>query len=178
VLLFWHEAADLLDLDGRGLLDLRVPGPNEETMNDQQEPKVLRFWTYDEARLAYSYIRSVLHSIREHWLEKQQQRQRARRLANIPGRPGRVVLVELAEAGRAGDVAQDELDSAIEELQVIDVFCIDPVRGQAIIPFMYGDRPAWFHVDLFSEEIHHWRFASDPLELCRPLRQVGGSARA
>ena len=139
--------------------------------HDKKE-QVIRFWSYAEARQALPYFRAVLHSVREHWIDKQNHGCRARRLAGLP-RPDRKVLVELAEADRQADEAQQELDAAIGELQAIDVFCIDPVRGQAIVPFMYGDRPAWFHVDLFGDEILHWRLASDPLETCRPLRSVG-----
>jgi hypothetical protein len=66
--------------------------------------------------------------------------------------------------------AQTKFDDALDELNHVDVFLLDPVHGTALIPFRKEDDLAWFVFDHFSPEgLIGWRHHNDPIEECRPL---------
>jgi hypothetical protein len=133
----------------------------------------VRFWTRDEARKAVPYIRSVLRTLREHWLEMQAQDRDARRLADRPGRLDRAALIAHAEAVRRRDEARGRFLDSIDELEDIDVYCAEPTRGEAVIPTLNADQPAWLIFDLFADEpLTHWRYHSDPIETYRPMQEL------
>jgi hypothetical protein len=141
--------------------------------DETEEAREVRFWTHDEARKAVPYLRSVLHSVREHYLEMEAQQGRARKLAGQAGRPDRSTLIAHGEMLRRADEAHSRFLDAVDELEEIDVFCCDPVRGEAIIPFLHGDQPAWFIFDLFAHEpLTDWRYHSDSVEIYRPLQEM------
>jgi hypothetical protein len=139
----------------------------------KEDTREVRFWTNEEARKASPYIRSVLASLREHWLEMQVQDGRARKLAAKPGRPDRSSIIVQSEAARRCEEARNKFLDAVDELEEIDVFCLDPVHGEAVIPFLNGEQPAWFVFDLFAAEpITQWRYHSDPADTYRPLHEL------
>ena len=69
------------------------------------------------------------------------------------------------------DVQPDtDPDDALDELNRIDVFLLDPVHGLALIPFRKLDDLAWYVFDHFSPEgVTGWRYHHDPIEECRAL---------
>jgi hypothetical protein len=145
---------------------------------DQQlEPsEALHLWTYEAALRAVPYLRAVVRSLREHWLQLHSARRQMQRLDSRPGRPDRQTLIRRAEAVRELDQADRKLEEAFDELQAIDVHCLDPVQGLALIPFGKGDELAWYVFDLFSPQgLDAWRFHGDPLETRRPLEQDAGA---
>jgi hypothetical protein len=133
----------------------------------------LRVWTYPEAVAALPYLRSVVRSLREHWLDWQQARLRVRRIDARPGRPGREVLLLRAEAGRDAKRAEERFEETLDELLALDVACLDPAKGLALIPFRQVDALAWFVFDLFAPRgLEAWRFHADPLPTRRPLAEL------
>lgn len=135
--------------------------------------QTLQVWTLKQARSALPYITSVVGSLREHKLEAQAQQRRAEKLAHQPGRPGRAALIALEEARDAGAKAQERFETALHELHSLDVYCLDPVNGLALIPFVHDKQLAWFVYDLFAPEtLQAWRFHSDPLETRRPMEEL------
>ncbi len=54
---------------------------------EKRAMRALRLWTFDEASRAVPYLRSVLGSLREHWLEAQHQRRAGELLARGPADP-------------------------------------------------------------------------------------------
>jgi Uncharacterized conserved protein (DUF2203) len=138
-----------------------------------QEPEStipLRLWTYAEAVKTLPYLRAIVRSLREHWLHLQRVRLQVRRLDARPGRPDRQALILRAEAAREAELAEDHFNEALRELEAIDVYCLDPAKGLALIPFRQGDDLAWFVFDLFAPQgLDGWRFQADPLEARRPL---------
>jgi hypothetical protein len=132
--------------------------------------RALRLWTFDEAARAVPYLRSVIGSLREHWLEAQSQRRTHERLAGQPGRPNRQRIIKGKEIEDRQEHAETRFNDALEELMRIDVYLLDPVRGVALIPFRKEDDLAWYVFDQFDVRgLTGWRFHSDPLEECRPL---------
>jgi len=135
-----------------------------------------RLWTYEAALSAVPYLRAVVGSLREHWLHVRSVRRQIRRLDSRPGRPDRQTLIRRAVAVQELDHAETQLEETFDELKAIDVFCLDPAQGLALIPFGKGDELAWYVFDLFSPQgLEAWRLHSDPLETRRPLEQNAGS---
>jgi hypothetical protein len=114
-----------------------------------------------------------MSSLREHWLATQGHDRRARQLASLPGRPDRNrLLAEQAETD-AARTAKERFEAAAEELHELDIFCTDPIRGEAVIPFVHDDQLAWFIFDLFApDDIHTWRFHTDPIDTRRPIAEA------
>ena len=145
--------------------------------SDQQpEPSAAHLWTYDAALRAVPYLHSVVRSLREQWLQVQSVRRQIQRLDSRPGRPDRQTLIRRTLAAKELDQADIELEETFAELKAIDVDCLDPAQGLALIPFGKGNELAWYVFDLFSAQgLEAWRFHGDPLEMRRPLEQNAGS---
>jgi hypothetical protein len=145
--------------------------------HQQPEPGATkRLWTYEAAQSAVPYLRAVIRSLREHWVQMQSVRRQIQRLDSRPGRPARQTLIRRAMAVKELDQAHKNLEETFEELKAIDVFCLDPVQGLAMIPFCRGDEVAVYVFDLFSPQgLDAWRFQSDPLQMRRPLEPNAGS---
>ena len=139
----------------------------------QPEPSAaLHLWTYEAALRAIPYLRDVVRSLREHWLQLQSARRQIERLDSRPGRPDRQTLIRRAAAVQELDQADIKIDETFDELKAIDVYCFDPVQGLALIPFGKGDELAWYVFALFSPQgLEAWRLHGDPLEMRRPLEQ-------
>jgi hypothetical protein len=146
---------------------------NHKNKKSGRKPEVIRVWTYPQAKSALPYITSVMRSLREHWLDAQRHQARAKQLAQQPGRPDRARLLEQEVMQQEGQLAKDRFNETYEELQNIEVFCIDPNQGVAVVPFVRDNKLAWLIYDLFAaDEFHHWRYHEDPLEKQRPIAEV------
>ena len=133
--------------------------------------RLIRLWTYADAVKAVPYYRSLTNSLRDHWLELQSKALAAKRLQDVR-RPTRRDMIALEETQKDLGEAQDEFNSALEELMRMDVFLLDPVHGIALIPFQQEDDLAWYVFDLFDEHgLVSWRYHKDPLETRRPMPQ-------
>jgi hypothetical protein len=85
-------------------------------------------------------------------------------------------LIRRAVAVRDFDQAEIQLEDTLDDLKAIDVYCLDPVQGLALIPFGKGDELAWYVFDLFAlQGLEAWRLHSDPLETRRPLEHHAGA---
>jgi hypothetical protein len=127
-------------------------------------------WTLGEARAAAPYIASVARSIREHALEARGQRRLLKTLAEKPGRPDRAALIAWEDTNRQVARAEDQLREAIEELDALDICCLEPIGGQVLVPFVQDEQLAWYIFDLFDPHYFRaWRYQSDPEETRRKL---------
>ena len=145
--------------------------PNQT--NKKRRRRILKLWTHAQAQTALPYIASVVRSIREHRLEAQQYHLTAERLARQPGRPGRTAIIAQEEAVRDAERADERFQKAVRELHIIDVYCLDPMQGLALIPFVYENQLAWFVYDLFdAEPLQFWRYHADSFETRRPLAEL------
>ena len=140
---------------------------------EQQQGKTtgdLRLWTYAEAARALPYLRAVVRSLRDHWLEIQQARREIQRMDARPGRPNREALLLREEARREAELGEERFEDTLDELTALDVFCHDPAKGLVLVPFHEGDGVAWFVVDLFAPQGQELsRFQVNPLEDGQPL---------
>jgi len=141
--------------------------------NAEQPVEEFPVWTFDQAGRAVPYITSVMNSIRELYLDEQGQRSLARKLEKQPGRPDRRAIIRFEEAKRDADRLQGEVANAAQELAQLNVHCVDPINGLAMIPFVQGDQLAWLIYSLFdAEKITSWRYHHDPLTARRPLGEI------
>jgi hypothetical protein len=114
-----------------------------------------------------------MQSLREHWLDAQRHELRARRLAEKRGRPDRATILAQEQETWEGQQAKERFNEAYQELQDIEVFCLDPNQGVGVIPFVHDEKLAWLIYDLFAgDELRHWRYHDDPLEMRRPIAEA------
>jgi hypothetical protein len=133
----------------------------------------VQVWTDAQARALVPYLKSVVASLREHKLTAQRHHLTTQRLLAQPGRPDRSVLIAQDEARREAERAEEAFDSALAELEAIDVYCLDPLAGQALVPTVYEDQLAWYVYDHFEKEpLQFWRYHTDPLEMRRPVAEM------
>ena len=143
---------------------------NRRQRGARRRRRTLQTWTIRQAEAAIPYIRSIVSSLREHHLAWQARRLDVQRLAAKPGRPDRTALIDMRLASDEVGLAANRALEAAEELADLDVFCLDPGEGQALVPFLYDDQLAWYLFDLFDEHkpLRYWRFDSDPTETAPP----------
>lgn len=135
--------------------------------------RALRLWTQSEAAHAVPYLRSVVGSLREHWLDAQFQRRAGERLAAQHERPDRAQLLQKAAIHADQERAEVRFNDALEELLNLDVYPLDPVSGVALIPFRKDEDLAWYVFDQFHDDgLTGWRLHDDPLEQCRPFDTI------
>jgi hypothetical protein len=124
----------------------------EQSDQQRERSEAQRLWTYEAALSAVPYLRAVVRSLREFWLDVQSARRQIERLDSGPGRPDRQTLIRRAAAVVELDQADFKVEETFEELKAIDVFCLDPAQGLALIPFGKGDELAWYVFDLFAPQ--------------------------
>ncbi len=136
----------------------------------KKRTETIQVWTYSQARAAAPYIASVVRSIREHALEALSHHRTARRIAERPGRPDRSAIIAQQEAEEQARRADERFQDAVNELEELDVFCLDPIQGQALVPFVHDEQLAWYIFDLHDAvPFRFWRFQSDPEDTRRPV---------
>lgn len=136
--------------------------------------RVLHLWTLPEVHKAVPYLRSVVASLREHWLEVLNTQRRAELGAKHPNAKQRAGLLAMEKVEDERSRAQQQFDDALEELNRIDVFLLDAVQGLVLIPFRKGDDLAWFVFDQFTTSgLVGWRNHNDPMEERRDLGSLG-----
>jgi hypothetical protein len=133
----------------------------------------LRLWTLPEAQKVVPYLRAIVASVRDNWLEIAQARLRMRRLEARRGRPNRRSLILKEECSREIARTEARLEETLGEMSALSAYCLDPVAGLALIPFRHGPDLAWFVFDLFGPQgLVAWRLYSDPLETRRKLTDL------
>jgi hypothetical protein len=133
----------------------------------------IQVWTYEHAIRTLPYLTSIVGSLREHRLQALTLDRQAKQLANRPGRPDRNALLAYQEAVQEAQAASERFEDALADLLVLDIFCTDPLRGEAIIPFVHDNQLAWFLFDLFDPNpLSYWRYHTDPLETRRPIAEA------
>jgi len=139
----------------------------------KEHTQTIQVWTYEQAQSAAPYISSILRSLREHALESLTHHRRAKRIANRPGRPARQDIIAQQEAEKEARRADERFRDALDELQEMDIYTLDPIQGQALIPFVHNDQLAWYVFDLFdAHPLRFWRFQSDPEDTRRPITSM------
>jgi hypothetical protein len=133
--------------------------------------RIFRVWTHAQAATALPYIASIMRTVREQYLAARANRLRAKHLQGRPGRPDRQALLALEAAVQEAEEAEGRFEEALKELWRLNIYCLDPVQGLALIPFAHPDQQlAWFVFELFEkDQLRSWRFHGDPLESRRPL---------
>ena len=136
----------------------------------RRSPSTIRLWSFEDAQAAVPYLLSVARSMREHYLELLSLRRQLMALAERSGRPDRKALIAEQETRRELHRVEQEYQSALDELETLDVQPLDPTQGTALVPFVHDEQLAWYIFDLFdTQPIRSWRYQSDPDETRRKL---------
>jgi hypothetical protein len=132
--------------------------------------EAIQVWTFTQAKSAVPYITSIVRSLREYALEMQKNKLTLEKLNQLSGRPRRDTLIAEQEAKRDLGRAEHEFQDAADELQALDIYTLDPIRGQALVPFVDNEQLAWYIFDLFdANPLRFWRYQSDPEDTRRPI---------
>ncbi len=143
---------------------------NRQSSKSQQ---TIQVWTLEQARSLLPYLTSIIDSMREARLDNQAHARRAAKLEALPGRPKRDQILEIADEKAKAQEAEERYKKAQEELQQLDVYCINAVQGLALIPFVNEDQLAWFIFDRFDQEpLRFWRFHLDPVDVKHPIESI------
>jgi hypothetical protein len=146
---------------------------NRNHKKAKQNEQTMRVWTYVQAKQALPFLASVVGSVRDHRIEALRHDLHARRLAKQPGRPDRKALIAHEEALRGARQANDRFQQALDELHDLGIYCLDPIRGEALVPFVREQQLAWFIYELFDQEpFRFWRYHTDALETRRPIAEA------
>lgn len=140
----------------------------------KKRSETIQVWTYEQARRVLPYVASIMRSLREYCLEAHQQNRSARRLSERSGRPDRAGILAHTAVVEAAKEAEEHFHEALDELHTLDIYCLNPLAGLALIPFAKADRLAWFVFDLFdsSDSLRFWRYHQDSLETRRPIAEA------
>jgi hypothetical protein len=132
--------------------------------------EAIQVWTLAQAQSAVPYITSIVRSLREHALEIQKYKSILDKLGQLSGRPKRDTLIAEQEARQDLIQAESAFQEAADELQPLDIYPLDPIRGHALVPFVHDEQLAWYIFDLFdASPFRFWRFQSDPEDTRRPV---------
>ncbi len=132
-----------------------------------------QLWTYARAQAACPYIRSIVASLREHFLAMQSASRRLAQLEGKPGRPSRQDLIARHDIRHELHRAEEQLEDASAELDSLNIFVLHPTQGQVLLPFVHNDQLAWYVFDLFdATPLRFWRFQDDSLETRRPIASL------
>ncbi len=132
--------------------------------------RVMRLWTWSEVAKAVPYLRSVVGSLREHWLDILTIQRRIDKAEAAKGPVKRPQMMAMQSHQDERSRAQTKFDDALEELNKVEVYLYDPIRGLAMIPCRKGDDLAWYVFDHFAAPgVIGWRYQKDPIDECRPL---------
>jgi hypothetical protein len=138
-----------------------------------ENPQTIQVWTLEKARSLQPYLISIIDSMREARLEGQAHATRVAKLGARHGRPKRDQIIEIADEKTMVEEASERFRMAQEELQQLDVYCIHPVQGWALIPFVNEEQLAWFIFDRFAQDpLRFWRYNVDPLDVQRAIPAV------
>jgi hypothetical protein len=132
--------------------------------------EAIQVWTLTQAQAAVPYITSIVRSLREHALEIQKHKLTLEKLTQLSGRPRRDTLIAEQESRQDLTRCENEFQEAADELLALDIYTLDPIRGQALVPFVNDEQLAWYIFDVFdANPFRFWRFQSDPEETRRPI---------
>ena len=139
--------------------------------------RVLHLWTLTEVEKAVPYLRSIVGSLREHWLDvltTERKLERADKHPQARERSRRFAAEDMREDRQR---AQGKFDDALHELNNIDVYLLDAGQGLALLPFRKEEELAWYVYDQFADTgLTGWRMHEDPFETCRPLNLLAAPA--
>src|SRR5947209_5682233 len=112
--------------------------------------RITRLWSWSEVAKAVPYLRSIVGSLREHWLAIVNVQRQIDKTEAGKGPVKRHQFMAMQSHQDEQARAQTKFDDALAELNDVDVYLYDPIRGLAMIPFQKGDDLAWYVFDHFA----------------------------
>jgi hypothetical protein len=139
--------------------------------------QITQLWARSDAVKAIPYLRSIIASLRENYLEVLNAERRLDLANQKQSAPKRQQILDRETHEDDARRARAKFNDGLEELSRIGVFLLEPVHGIALIPFRKGDDLAWYVFDQFAVSgLIGWRTHSDPIDECRPMTSLDDAA--
>ncbi len=129
-------------------------------------------WTLARARSASGYLRQVLGSLREAWLDHAAAAHRIKKLDQRHGKANTKLLLELEEQKSNLQSHYQRIVEAVTEMAAIGAVPGPMHQGIGFLPVVNNQRLAWLIVDLFDEAtLAGWRWHGEPEDIKRPISE-------
>ncbi len=129
-------------------------------------------WTLMRARSAVNYLRQVLGSLREAYLEHRNASHRLHKLEHRPGRQNTALLVDIDDCKKLQNDSHARIVESVSELAALGAVPGPMHQGIAFLPVVNNKRLAWLIVDIFDDAtLSGWRWHGEPESIKRPIRE-------
>jgi len=129
-------------------------------------------WTLSRARSATIYLKQVLTSLREAYLDHRSASHRLEKLEHKHGRPNTATLVAIEDSKRSCGETHDRIVEAVTELASMGAVPGPMHQGIAFLPVVNNHRLAWLIVDIFDDSVlSGWRWHGEPEGIKRPISE-------
>lgn len=129
-------------------------------------------WTLLRARSATPYLRQVVASLREAYLEHRASAQRVEKLEHRHGRQTTTLLVDIDDSKKLRHDSHERIVEAVSELATLGAVPGPMHQGIAFLPVVNNKRLAWLIVDIFDDAtLSGWRWHGEPESIKRPISE-------
>ncbi len=129
-------------------------------------------WTLARARSASQYLRQVLGSLRDAFLDHAAAGHRIQKLEHRHGKANTKILLELVDQKANLQSHYLRIVEAVTEMAAIGAVPGPMHQGIGFLPVVNNQRLAWLIVDLFDEAtLAGWRWHGEPEDIKRPIAE-------
>jgi len=129
-------------------------------------------WTLERARSASAYLRQVLGSLREAYLDHAAAAHRLNKLEHRHGKADTKFLMEMDTQRNNLETHHNRIVEAVTEMAAIGAVPGPMHQGIAFLPVVNSKRLAWLIVDLFDEAtLAGWRWHGESESVKRPISE-------
>ncbi len=140
--------------------------------NTSREMIRLNPWTLERARLAGRYLRQVLGSLREAYLDHAAAAHRLNKLEHRHGKADTKILLDMEAQKTSLESNHNRIVEAVSEMAAIGAVPGPMHKGIAFLPVVNNKRLAWLIVDLFDEStLAGWRWHGEPESVKHPISE-------
>lgn len=141
--------------------------PEKHTSRDMIR---LHPWTLERARSAGGYLRQVLGSLREAYLDHAAAAHRLNKLEHRPGKVDTKTLLDIEAQKSNLETHHNRIVEAVTEMAAMGAVPGPMYQGIAFLPVVNNKRLAWLIVDLFDDAtLVGWRWHGEPESVKRPI---------
>lgn len=129
-------------------------------------------WTLERARSAGAYLRQVLGSLREAYLDHAAAAHRLNKLEHRHGKADTKLLLDIEAQKTNLEAHHKRIVEAVTEMAAIGAVPGPMFQGIAFLPVVNNKRLAWLIVDLFDDAtLAGWRWHGEPESVKRPISE-------
>ena len=129
-------------------------------------------WTLERARSAGRYLRQVLGSLREAYLDHAAAAHRLNKLEHRHGKADTKILLDMDAQKTSLETHHNRIVEAVTEMAAIGAVPGPMHQGIAFLPVVNNKRLAWLIVDLFDDAtLAGWRWHGEPESVKHPISE-------